>query len=111
MGSESGAGRAPELDSFGSAVKVERHAHLVRATRRRCQVGHRDIVAVTELDDIRLYTQRNDKSVSILGSEDSTVPNAADNGSFADICTEVHLLEFPLAAVEDIRRDERTGIF
>ena len=111
MGSESRAGGAPEFDSFGSAVKVERHAHLMGTTCRRRQVGHRDIVAVTELDDIRLYTQRNDKSVSILGSEYATVPNATDNGAFADIRTKIHLLEFPLTAVEDIRRDECTGIF
>ena len=111
MGSESGAGWAPEFDSFGSAVKVERHAHLMGATRRRCQVGHRDIVAVTELDDIRLYTQRNDKCVSILGPKDASVPNATNNGPFADISTKVHLLEFSLATVQDIWRDEGAGIF
>ena len=111
MSSEPGAGGAPEFDSFGSAVKVERHAHFVRTPCCWRQVGHRDIVAVTEFDDIRLYTQRNDKCVSILGPKDASVPNATNNGPFADISTKVHLLEFSLATVQDIWRDEGAGIF
>ena len=109
-GLESRAGWAAEFDPFGTAVEVQRHADFMRTACGRREVRHGHIVAVAKLDDIGLYSQRNDKRVAILGTEDTAVPNATYDWAFADITTKVELLEFALPAVEDVGGDECTGI-
>lgn len=106
MGSKTWTGGASEFHTFGTAVKIESHANLMRTTSGRGQVRNGHIIAVTEFDDVGLDTKGNDKGVTIFCTEDSSVPYSAYNGAFAHVSPNIHLLELSLAAVQDVGRDE-----
>ena len=75
------------------------------ATGSRGQFGDGQIIAVAELNDVRLNAQGDDEGVAVVREHDAAVPNATDEGAFVNVQAQVQLLELALSAVEYVRRN------